>query len=116
MNYSLKGHAAVITGGSQGLGLAIAQAYIRAGASVLLCAREQEPLIAAAEELKRTATAEQLIAVEVADVSKPEDVERLIATGFSLFPQIHILVNNAGVYGPKGSIEDVDWPTWVKAI
>jgi NAD(P)-dependent dehydrogenase (short-subunit alcohol dehydrogenase family) len=116
MTYSLKGRAAIITGGSQGLGLAIARAYCRAGASVLLCARDGEALAAAASELKLTASSGQVIATEVADVSLEADVKRLTATAFRVFPQVHILVNNAGVYGPKGLIEQVDWNAWVKAI
>ena len=39
-----------------------------------------------------------------------------MATALRIFPRVHILVNNAGVYGPKGLIEDVDWAAWVKAI
>ncbi len=51
-----------------------------------------------------------------ADVSKRNDVDRLISAALTAFSQIHILVNNAGVYGPKGRIEDVDWDEWVRAI
>ena len=51
MTYSLKGRTAIITGGSQGLGLAIAHAYVAAGASILLCARDAEALNTAREEL-----------------------------------------------------------------
>ncbi|PYS49855.1 MAG: dehydrogenase [Acidobacteria bacterium] len=116
MTYSLKGRAAIITGGSQGLGLAIARTYVAAGASLLLCARDAETLNHARDELLALATPEQTIAVQAADVSKHGDVERLVATGLEIFPQIHILVNNAGVYGPKGLIEDVDWNDWAKAI
>ncbi len=51
-----------------------------------------------------------------ADVSKRDDVDRLISSALAKFSQIHILVNNAGVYGPKGRIEDVDWDEWVQAV
>jgi NAD(P)-dependent dehydrogenase (short-subunit alcohol dehydrogenase family) len=50
------------------------------------------------------------------DVSKPDDVTRLISAALAAFPQIHILVNNAGVYGPKGPIDDVDWDAWIQAV
>jgi NAD(P)-dependent dehydrogenase (short-subunit alcohol dehydrogenase family) len=116
MLYSLKGRAAIITGGSQGLGFAIARAYVVAGASVLLCARDAVALEKARDELVAYATPEQIIVTKTADVSQPADIEQLMATALGSFPQIHILVNNAGVYGPKGLIENVDWPTWVKAI
>ncbi len=116
MSYSLKGRTAIITGGSRGLGLAIARAYVAAGASILLCARDPEALNTAREELIARASPEQIIHTEIADVSQSEDVEHLMATALRIFSRVHILVNNAGVYGPKGLIEDVDWSAWVKAI
>lgn len=116
MRHSLKGRAAIVTGGSHGLGLAIAHAYVAAGASVLICARESAALEKAANELKTVATRQQIIATEVADVSQPAAVEQLITTALSVFPQVHVLVNNAGIYGPKGLIEEIDWCAWVKAI
>jgi NAD(P)-dependent dehydrogenase (short-subunit alcohol dehydrogenase family) len=116
MTYSLKGRTAIITGGSQGLGLAIAHAYVAAGASILLCARDAEALNTARNELIARASPEQIIQTEIADVSRLEDVEHLMATALRIFSRVHILVNNAGIYGPKGLIEDVDWSAWVKAI
>lgn len=116
MTFSLKGRTAIITGGSQGLGLAIAHAYVAAGASILLCARDPESLNTARNELTARASPEQIIQTEIADVSRSEDVEHLMATALRIFSRVHILVNNAGVYGPKGLIEDVDWSAWVKAI
>ena len=116
MTYSLKGRTAIITGGSQGLGLAIAHAYVAAGASILLCARDAEALNTARNELIARASPEQIIQTEIADVSRSEDVEHLMATALRIFSRVHILVNNAGIYGPKGLIEDVDWSAWVKAI
>jgi len=116
MSYSLSGRAAIITGGSQGLGLAIAHAYVTAGASILLCARDPKALNTAREELIARAAPEQIIHTQVTDVSQSEDVEHLMATALRIFGRVHILVNNAGIYGPKGLIEDVDWSAWVKAI
>jgi 3-oxoacyl-[acyl-carrier protein] reductase len=52
----------------------------------------------------------------VADVSNPQDVDRLLGVARSTFPSFQILVNNAGVYGPKGTIEEIDWQEWVRAI
>jgi NAD(P)-dependent dehydrogenase (short-subunit alcohol dehydrogenase family) len=116
MTYSLKGRAAIIIGASQGLGLAIAQAYISSGASVLLCARDSEMLEQARREVSALAAPSQTVAVQAADVAKRTDVRRLLDAAFQIFPRIHILVNNAGVYGPMGPIEEVDWDVWVNAI
>jgi NAD(P)-dependent dehydrogenase (short-subunit alcohol dehydrogenase family) len=116
MTYSLEGRAAIITGASQGLGLAIAQAYVKAGANVLLCARAGKILEEARDKVAAMASHSQTIAAEIADVSKGAEIERLMATAFRIFPRLHILVNNAGVYGPLGPIEGVDWDAWVQAI
>jgi NAD(P)-dependent dehydrogenase (short-subunit alcohol dehydrogenase family) len=98
------------------LGFAIADAYVGAGASVLLCARNQALLDDARRTLAAKAGPEQVVAAEPVDVSSPPDVGRLAARAFALFPQVHVLVNNAGVYGPFGPSEEVDWSAWVRAM
>jgi NAD(P)-dependent dehydrogenase (short-subunit alcohol dehydrogenase family) len=99
----LEGRAAIITGASQGLGLEIARAFVAEGARVLVCARDIDPIKNEFEAI-------------AADVSREADVKRLADRAFKQFPQVHILVNNAGIYGPKGAIEDVDWKEWVRAM
>ena len=116
MNVSLAGKNAMITGASQGLGLAIAAAYVRAGAGVLICAREAATLEEAHRQLAKLASPGQSVHHHLADVSNPRDVDQLLAAAGKLFPSLHILVNNAGVYGPKGAIEEVKWEEWVHAI
>ena len=113
MARTLEGRNALITGASQGLGLAIARAYVEAGANVLLCARDAVALEKARSEL---AVSGQIVTVHAADVSKVAEVEQLAAQTFKVFPQLHILVNNAGIYGPKGLIEEVAWEEWARAI
>lgn len=116
MTQALQGRAAIITGANQGLGLAIARAYVQAGASVLMCAREQIRLADARREVAALAGRNQIVEAEPADVSKPDEVERVTARAFALFPQVQVLVNNAGVYGPMGSLEDNDWAAWTRAM
>jgi len=116
MNRVLAGRTTLITGASQGLGLAIARAFVRSGASVMLCARDSETLEQARGELAELAALDQRVLAHVADVAQRADVERLAAEALSAFPQLHILVNNAGVYGPKGLIEDLEWDEWVRAV
>jgi NAD(P)-dependent dehydrogenase (short-subunit alcohol dehydrogenase family) len=113
---ALSGRAAVITGANQGLGLEIAKAYVRAGASVVLCARDAAKLDAAKTDVAALAREGQKILAVAADVSQPADVDRLAAFAFAAFEQIHALVCNAGVYGPMGRIEDVDWREWQRAM
>jgi NAD(P)-dependent dehydrogenase (short-subunit alcohol dehydrogenase family) len=113
----LSGRTALITGGTRGLGLEIARHYLQAGAAgVCVCGRDGRAVEAAREELRGLADEGQEVFAEVADVSEPAAVRRLVAETLRRFPQLTILVNNAGVYGPKGTIEHVDWREWVQAI
>jgi len=116
MSDLLVGRNAIITGANQGLGLAIARAYIEQGANILICARDIQKLQSAYDELRLLARSGQGVEKFQADVSSQKDVEALIQFALEKFQQIHILVNNAGVYGPKGKIEDVNWDEWEQAI
>lgn len=113
---ALTGRNAIITGANQGLGLEIAHAYLRAGANVLICARDETLLQRARAQLAAHAAPAQTIYAQACDVSRPADVDALAATALRLFSQTHILVNNAGVYGPLGALEEVDWEEWARAI
>jgi NAD(P)-dependent dehydrogenase (short-subunit alcohol dehydrogenase family) len=112
----LSGRAALITGANQGLGLEIARHYVEAGASIFICARNAELLEAAREELAARVGDPERVATMTADVADAAQVEELVAVATERFPDLSILVNNAGIYGPKGSIEEVDWEEWVAAI
>jgi NAD(P)-dependent dehydrogenase (short-subunit alcohol dehydrogenase family) len=113
---SLHGRSAIVTGASQGLGLAIARAFAAAGANVIFCARDRRALDAALDNIGRVAADGTLVVATQADVSREDDVRRLTAEAFAAFGRVHILVNNAGVYGPMGSIDQVDWAEWARAI
>jgi len=116
MSQLLAGRNAIITGASQGLGLAMAKAYVDAGASVLMCARTEAELGEARNAVALGAAADQRVEAVPADVSSEADVRALAARAFAIFPEVHILVNNAGVYGPMGTSETVDWEAWVRAM
>lgn len=103
-----------MTGASQGLGLAIAKAYVAAGAEVVICGRDPDALEGAQREA-RAAGPGRVIAVP-ADISQLAEARRVVEAAIDAFPQVHILVNNAGVYGPLGPVDEVDWPEWVRAI
>lgn len=112
---SLDGRAVVVTGGSQGFGSAVAGAMLAAGADVLICARDEE-LLEKAEAALATASPDGRVLAEAADVSRPEDAQRVVRAAVEAFGRIDVLVNNAGVYGPMGATEDVDWIEWTRAI
>lgn len=116
MQKVLAGKQAIITGANQGLGLEIARKFVLAGADLMLCARNASMLEDARAELAGLALFGQKIVTQVADVSVESDVHSVVEQTLELLGGCHILVNNAGVYGPKGEIESVDWADWMKAI
>ena len=90
---SWSGQVAIVTGASEGLGLSLARAWAERGANVVLAARRAEPLNTAAESLTKRGAA--VLAVPT-DVTRQEDVERLVAATLARFGRIDALVNNAG--------------------
>lgn len=116
MKQVLKGKVAIITGANQGLGLQIAKTYILAGAHLMLCARNAELLQKVVKELKTFVAPGQMVFAKPCDISKESDVRSLVKKTLDTFDKVDIIVNNAGIYGPKGFIEDVSWEKWLEAI
>lgn len=116
MQKVLSGKVAIITGANQGLGFEIAKTYVLAGADVMLCARNAGMLEQSQAALAPLAETGQKILIKACDVSNEADVQALVSDTIDQLGNLHILVNNAGIYGPKGEIEDVDWAEWMKAI
>ena len=116
MQKTLAGKQAIITGANQGLGLEIARKFVSAGADVMLCARNEARLDDACAELKLMAASNQKIVAQAADVSVESDAYEVVQKTLALLGGCHILINNAGVYGPMGEIESVDWQDWKKTI
>ena len=112
----LKGQRAIITGASEGFGLAVAKAFVREGADVAICARSPGPLREAEHELKTLSAGRGRVLAEPADISRREDVERLVRRVCAEWGGVDVLVANAGVYGPKGTIDEVDCGEWAAAI
>jgi NAD(P)-dependent dehydrogenase (short-subunit alcohol dehydrogenase family) len=112
----LEGRGIIVTGASQGFGKAIAETCVQQGAHVLICARDASRLEQTRDELTAKAAAGQQILAQQTDVRRPDDVRRLFEKAFSGLPSVDGLVNNAGVYGPKGLLEDVDLAEWWSAV
>ena len=91
--FDLKGQVALVTGGSRGLGLQMAEALGEAGAKVMLTARKAAELEEAVAHLAALGIDARWIA---ADASKPEDVQRVVDETMQRCGRIDILVNNAG--------------------
>src|SRR5438270_5741307 len=105
----LKGKHAVVTGGTRGIGRAIAEQLLHAGAAVAICGRSQEPVDRAVAEMKQSTGGEAFGAP--ADVSNWEQVERFFGSVGSRFGNLDILVNNAGlgVFRPVQDMAREDW-------
>lgn len=113
---ALAGKTAIITGASAGLGAEIARAYATAGASIVLAARDAGAVEKLAAELKRGAIDGQKIIAIPCDVTAESAANLLAASAIRDTGGIHILVNNAGIWGPKGAVEEVDWAEWVYTV
>lgn len=100
---------ALVVAASQGLGKAAALAIARKGTAVVICSRIKNAIVRAAEEIHNETGS--TVVPFVADVSKAEDIKRLIAFTKKKFGTVHILVNNAG--GPPTgdilSMTDAEW-------
>ncbi len=109
----LEGKVAMITGASQGLGRALALAYAKEGARVVINARSEESIRPVAGEVE--ASGAEVLAL-AADVSKSADVERLVDAAVERFGGIDVLVNNAGVLGPRVAIAEYPEDEWRRVI
>jgi len=113
MEMALEGKVAFVGGGSKGIGRATALALAREGCKVAICARNQAPLDAAAEEIRAESGTEVL--PHVCDMARHEDIKRAVAGAARAFGRLDIVVNNAGG-PPTGTFETLDERYWQHAI
>ncbi len=109
----LGGKTAIITGGSRGIGRAIARRFVSEGAAVLIAARTAEELRKTAAELQAGGGKAAWIA---GDVSREADCQTIVEAARREFGAIHILVNNAGDYGPVKPVEEISPAEWDAVI
>jgi len=112
----LDNKCAVITGASCGFGYEVAKHFVSEGAKVVLCGRNKDALNTAKRNLNEFCKNNAEVHIVTADISNLEDVDRLVKFSIDKLDIIDILVSNAGIYGPKGPIEENDWDEWSKAI
>ncbi len=104
----------LVTGGSMGLGYAAAEACLQGNGRVVICARNQNDLDSAVSRLK--ADGYENISGITADVTKHNEVEAALDKVESHFGTLNAVIHSAGIYGPIGSITDVNPEEWLKAI
>jgi NAD(P)-dependent dehydrogenase (short-subunit alcohol dehydrogenase family) len=113
MDLKLKGKTALVTGGSEGIGKAIALGLAREGVDIAICGRRPDVLEAAAKEIA-AATGRQIIPIP-ADLTKDSDAKNFVASGHQALGHIDIMVNNAGS-APGGVIEHLSEADWTQSL
>jgi len=106
--FDLAGQVAIVTGASRGLGRQFALALARAGADLVLTSRNAESLASVEAEIRGLGRRALSLDLEVRD---HESIQRMYAAVQAAFPQVHILVNNAGCNARKPAL-DVTWEDW----
>ncbi|MBX5436770.1 MAG: SDR family oxidoreductase [Alicyclobacillaceae bacterium] len=114
MDLGLEGKTVLVMAASRGLGFAIAQAFAREGARVVICGRREEALSLARDRIVRE-THNPDVSHVVADVTRAADIEKLFQTAESQFGGVDVLVNNVGG-PPLGAFSEVGDDDWQQAF
>jgi 3-oxoacyl-[acyl-carrier protein] reductase len=113
MDLGLRGKVALVTAASRGLGRAVAEELAAEGASLVMCARGEKALTEAADAIRASAGVE--VEAVTADVSRPDNVEKVVEAALTRFSRVDILVTNAGG-PPSGKFESLGPDKWNDAI
>lgn len=114
MNFGLEGRVALVTGGSKGIGKAVAKSLIAEGVNVSICARNHEILRQTAAEL--TAMGRSKVLALPADMESPDDIRRLVQRTVDEFGRIDLFVNNAGPGAVPGNFLSLSDEAWQRAV
>ncbi|HEY8090134.1 MAG TPA: SDR family oxidoreductase [Polyangiaceae bacterium] len=112
---TLEGKVCLVTGGSRGIGEAIARTFAAHGARVVLAARKPEGVAAVADSIAKEHGADRVLGV-AAHAGKEEDCARLVAQAVERFGQVDVLVNNAGTNPYFGPMLNIDGGAWDKTF
>jgi len=112
MSGKLANQVALITGGSRGIGYAIAKAYLQEGASVVICSRNKVAVSEAVQQLRQFGPVHGV----PCDVSSMVDVRKMVSSVLDRFGKIDILVNNAGISMTYGRVGEIDPDRWAGVV
>jgi NAD(P)-dependent dehydrogenase (short-subunit alcohol dehydrogenase family) len=112
---TLDGKVAIITGGSRGIGEAIARCFAAHGASIVVASRKPEGVAAVAETIAKEYGTDRVLAV-AAHTGKEEDASRLVREAIGRFGKVDVLVNNAGTNPYFGPLLNADNGAWDKTF
>jgi NAD(P)-dependent dehydrogenase (short-subunit alcohol dehydrogenase family) len=105
----LRGQVAIVTGGGRGIGRAIARRFAAEGASVVVTARSENEIREVVAEIEGAGG--KAAAVQ-ADLGREADCKKIVDGARAAFGAVHVLVNNAAIYGPIQPIEKFPLPDW----
>ena len=108
-------NVALITGATRGIGKAVAAAYVREGARVFICARNQQEVAVTVREFRYDSTDAQVDGC-AGDVGKENDVCRIVDAVIERFQKIDTLVNNASLLGPRVALVEYPFRQWEEVI
>jgi len=114
MKFNNKKQTILITGANQGLGFEIAKHFLKKGQILILCSRTEKTNTIAKKKLMEIN--QKNVFFYKLDVSKKKDVDKFFLKIFKKFKKIDVLINNAGIYGPKGYTHLIDWDKLIKTI
>ncbi|MGO4119728.1 SDR family oxidoreductase [Arthrobacter sp. YAF16] len=103
------GRVAVVTGAGSGIGRAVARLMLADGYRVVLAGRREKPLL-------ETAAGHAQALAFPCDISRPGDVERLFAVALEQWGRVDVLFNNAGVFGPAASVDEISVEDWEATV
>ncbi len=106
----------LITGASSGIGFEISKQFLYHGADLIICSSNLSNIKKAYKKLSLMKNKSQKIFHMKVDISSEKQIKKFIRLTIKRFKKIDILINNAGIYGPKGFIEKVNWNAWKKTI
>jgi NAD(P)-dependent dehydrogenase (short-subunit alcohol dehydrogenase family) len=109
MSNGMDGKRVLVTAGGSGIGRAIVDRFVAAGAHVHICDVQQE-------FLDDAIASDDRVSGSMADVGVPADVENMVAAAVETMGGIDVLVNNAGIGGPRAALEDISYDDWDRTI
>ncbi|MFQ5798029.1 MAG: SDR family NAD(P)-dependent oxidoreductase, partial [Bacteroidota bacterium] len=109
----LEQKVAIVTGASRGLGRALAHRFSGEGASVVICSRSERDIHSVEQEIQGAGG--ECVAL-AADISRPADVEDLLAAVFNRFERVDVLVNHASRLGPREAVLKYPYRDWLDVL
>jgi 3-oxoacyl-[acyl-carrier protein] reductase len=113
MDLGIRGKVALVAASSKGLGRAVAEELAAEGVNLVMCARGADTLRSTADSIRQASNVEVIDVA--ADVSQPEDLQRLVKAALDAFGRVDILVNNSGG-PPSGPFETTTPAAWESAV